>query len=65
MLGPWDVNKRAPQQIKSPIIVVLSGPTRWYTFATIGLKSPLPTIAIEPARAVEKKYINKNFQWER
>ena len=40
-------------------MVVLSGPTRWYTFATIGLKSPLPTIAIEPARAVEKIYKQK------
>ena len=37
-------------------MVVLSGPNRWYTFATIGLKSPLPTIAIDPARAEEKIY---------
>ena len=54
MLGPCEVARRAPEQMKTPIMVVVRGPTRWHTFATSGQKSPLPTIANEPARAEKK-----------
>jgi len=54
MLDPCEVTRRAPEQIMTPIMVVVRGPTRLYTLATSGLKRPWPTKANDPAKAEEK-----------